>query len=155
MTQTKFKNKLLDSQLRFDKSEFNPKETIKKYLLFEDISKLKLIDDYLILYITNPLKKEILKSYIDSLEILNDTSFNTNIFKIHLIDILKLYNLIDNNKERKKLFEDKVKSICKLKENKDFSLINNINIESIFSTEFSLDPLKSARKLIEVIRSVF
>lgn len=155
ISQATFQKKVLDSQLRYDKNIKSPKEILIDYLFKKDISDLVFKDEYLILYVSNPLNKDTLKSFLNSNEIINDSSFNNNILKLHSKDIIKLITLITDNETQIKEFEREIQKKVDLKENVTFSLINNLDIEKLFSLEFSLFPFKSVKQIVEIIRKVF
>ena len=148
LTQTKFKNKLLEAQLRFDKTNIKVEEYLKKNIIEKDIDELIIEDKYLILYISNPLLLDNLKTYLDSKQIINDTSFNKNIVKIENKGLLKILVDLLEKKQLKKI-EDKFKEEKSLK-NLNFSLVNKLHIDSIFNV--SVDPLESVKTFIEFIR---
>jgi hypothetical protein len=148
LTQTKFKNKLLEAQLRFDKTNIKIEEYLKKNIIEKDIDELIIEDKYLILYISNPLLLDNLKTYLDSKQIINDTSFNKNIVKIENKALLKILIDLLEKKQLKKI-EDKFKEEKSLK-NLNFSFVNKLHIDSIFSV--SVDPLESMKTFIEFIR---
>ena len=94
---------------------------------------------------------DIIKTYFDSNEILNDTSFNKNVVNIQTKGLLKiLVNILNQDQLRK--IESHLKSHNELK-NKSFSLIGNVKIDSLFSTEISIDPLKSVSKLLDFVKN--
>lgn len=149
LSQTKFKNKVLEAQLRFDQTEIEPKQFIKEIILNKDFSEIIFHEKYLIIYISNPLHLDIIKTFFDSSEILNDTSFNKNVLKIHTKGLLKiLTKVLDEN--QLKILECELRKNAELNK-KTFSLIENINIESIFSA--NIDPLQTVDKLISYVRS--
>ncbi len=148
LTQTKFKNKILEAQLRFDKTNIKVEEYLKKNIIEKDIDELIIEDKYLILYISNPLLLDNLKTYLDFKQIINDTSFNKNILKIENKGLLKILVDLLEKKQLKKI-EEKFKEDKSLK-NLNFSLVNKLHIDSIFSV--SVDPLESMKTFIEFIR---
>lgn len=148
LSQTKFKNKILEAQLRFDKTNTKVEDYFKNCILQTSVDELIIEEKYLILYISNPLLLDNIKTYFDSKQIINDTSFNKNIIKIEARGLLKILIDILNDKQLKKI-EDKLKEEQNLK-NINFSLINKLRIESIFSV--SIDPLESVVKFIGFIR---
>lgn len=148
LSQTKFKNKVLEAQLRFDKTSIRVEDYLKKNIFEKDIDELIIEDKYLILYVSNPLLLDNLKTYFDSKQIINDTSFNKNIVKIENKGLLKILVDLLEKKQLKKI-EEKFKEEKKLK-NLNFSLVNKLNIDSLLS--ISVDPLESVRKFIEFIR---
>lgn len=148
LSQTKFKNKVLEAQLRFDKSCISPEDYLRKSILEINVDELIIEEKYFVLYISNPLLLDNIKTYFDSKQIINDTSFNKNIVKIENKGLLKILIDILNDKQIKKI-EDKFKEEQNLK-NINFSLINKLRIESIFSV--SIDPLESVEKFIGFIR---
>lgn len=148
LSQTKFKNKILEAQLRFDKTNTKVEDYLKNCILQTSVDELIIEEKYLILYISNPLLLDNIKTYFDSKQIINDTSFNKNIVKIENKGLLKILIDILDDKQLKKI-EDKFKEEQNLK-NINFSLINKLRIESIFSV--SIDPLESVGKFIEFIR---
>lgn len=148
LSQTKFKNKILEAQLRFDKTNTKVEDYLKDCILQTSVDELIIEEKYLILYISNPLLLDNIKTYFDSKQIINDTSFNKNIIKIETRGLLKILIDILNDKQLKKI-EDKLKEEQNLK-NINFSLINKLRIESIFSV--SIDPLESVVKFIGFIR---
>lgn len=148
LSQTKFKNKVLEAQLRFDKTNIKVEDYLKKNIIEIDVEKLIIEDKYLILYISNPLLLDNLKTYLDSKHIINDTSFNKNIVKIENKGLLKILVDLLEKKQLKKI-EDKFKEDKNL-ENLNFSLVNKLHIDSIFSV--SVDPLESVKTFIEFIR---
>ena len=148
LSQTKFKNKILEAQLRFDKTNTKVEDYFKNCILQTSVDELIIEEKYLILYISNPLLLDNIKTYFDSKQIINDTSFNKNIVKIENKGLLKILIDILDDKQLKKI-EDKLKEEQNLK-NINFSLINKLRIESIFSV--SIDPLESVVKFIGFIR---
>ena len=148
ISQTKFKNKVLEAQLRFDTNSIDVEDYLRKTIVKNDISNLIFDDKFLMLYISNPLLLNDLKTYFDSKEIINDTSFNKNLVKIEKRGLLKILINVLEKKQLEKL-EEKIREDEKLK-NANFSLVNNLYIESIFSA--SLDPFESIGKFIEFIR---
>jgi hypothetical protein len=149
LSQTKFKNKVLEAQLRFDQTEIEPKQFIKEIILKKDFSEIIFHEKYLIIYISNPLHLDIIKTFFDSSEILNDTSFNKNVLKIHTKGLLKiLTKVLDEN--QLKILECELRKNTELNK-KTFSLIENINIESIFSA--NIDPFQTIDKFISYVRS--
>ena len=151
LSQTKFKNKILEAQLRFDNREFSVPAYLRNQIIEKDISELIIDDKYLSVYISNPLHLDIIKTYFDSNEILNDTSFNKNVVNIQTKGLLKiLVNILNQDQLRK--IESHLKSHNELK-NKSFSLIGNVKIDSLFSTEISIDPLKSVSKLLDFVKN--
>ncbi|MBP6756260.1 MAG: hypothetical protein KA210_08935 [Bacteroidia bacterium] len=152
LSKTKFNNKVLEAQLRFDTSQIEPVTFFIDLLFKKDISDLIFEDNYLIIYISNPFKRDVIKTYLNSIEILNDESFNNSIIKIHSKGLLKILSKNLNESDLTKI-ESKIISACQLKHNASFNLIGNINLDSVFSLDFSLDPLKSAKQLIDIIRN--
>lgn len=148
LSQTKFKNKVLEAQLRFDKTNIKVEDYFKYRILKTSVDELIIEEKYLVLYISNPLLLDNIKTYFDSKQIINDTSFNKNIVKIENKGLLKILIDILDDKQLKKI-EDKFKEEQNLK-NINFSLINKLRIESIFSV--SIDPLESVGKFIGFIR---
>lgn len=154
LSQTKFKNKVLEAQLRFDTSKIEPIEFFKELILLKDFSDLIFEDNYLIIYQSNLFKRDILKTYLDSIQVLNDASFNNSIIKIHSKGLLKILpKIIDENDLLKKI-ETQISDACKLNANNSFSLVGSINLDSVFSAKLSMDPLKSAKELLSTIRGV-
>ncbi len=153
MSHSKFKNKLLQAQLRFDNTDCNAIEILKKIISETEISDLIFDSNYMSVYINNPLKADFLKTFIHTQNILNDTSLNNSILKIHSKGILQLLSKLVDNDKLKEIEKEIIKKF-KLKSNASFSLIGNLYIDSIFKAEFSLDPLKSAKDLIDIIRKV-
>lgn len=102
LSQTKFKNKVLEAQLRFDKSCLSPEEYLRKSILEINVDELIIEEKYLVLYISNPLLLDNIKTYFDSKQIINDTSFNKNIVKIENKGLLKILIYILNDKQIKK-----------------------------------------------------
>lgn len=151
ISQIKFKNKVLEAQLRFDNKEFHAAEYLRKILVETDITELSFDDNYLNIYISNPLWLDIIKTFLDANEILNDTTFNKNVLKIQVRGLLKILMKILDEKQLKAI-ESELKKNEKLKNN-SFSLIGNINIESIFSA--NIDPLQTVGKFLGLIRSTF
>jgi hypothetical protein len=153
LSQTKFKNKILEAQLRYDNQENKVEDYLRKNLLKNDLSELQFDqNENLVLYIANPLLLDLLKVYFDSNEIINDSSFNKSILSIERKGLLRILTKILDRKE----LENIEKEFKKLNKSKDgsFSLIGNVNIESIFSAEISLDPFKSAKDLILKARNI-
>ena len=148
ISQTKFKNKVLEAQLRFDTNFIDVEDYLRKTIFENDISNLIFDDKFLMLYISNPLLLNNIKTYFDSKQIINDTSFNKNLVKIEKRGLLKILINVLEKKELEKL-EKKIREDEKLK-NTNFSLVNNLYIDSIFSA--SLDPFESIGKFIEFIR---
>lgn len=148
LSQIKFKNKVLEAQLRFDKTNFKIEDYLKKSILEIDMNELIIEDKYLVLYVSNPLLLDNLKTYLDSKQIINDTSFNKNIVKIENKGLLKILVDLLEKKQLKKI-EEKFKEEKSLK-NLNFSLVNKLHIDSIFSV--SVDPLESVKTFIEFIR---
>lgn len=148
LSQTKFKNKILEAQLRFDKTNIKVEDYLKNRILETSVDELIIEEKYLVLYISNPLLLDNIKTYFDSKQIINDTSFNKNIVKIENKGLLKILIDILDIKQLKKI-EDKFKEEQDLK-NINFSLVNKLRIESIFSV--SIDPLESVGKFIGFIR---
>ena len=148
LSQTKFKNKVLEAQLRFDKTNIKVEDYLKNRILETSVDELIIEEKYLVLYISNPLLLDNIKTYFDSKQIINDTSFNKNIIKIENKGLLKILIDILDDKQLKKI-EDKFKEEQNLK-NINFSLVNKLRIESIFSV--SIDPLESVGKFIGFIR---
>ena len=148
ISQTKFRNKVLEAQLRFDTNSIDVEDYLRKTIVENDISNLIFDDKFLMLYISNPLLLNDIKTYFDSKEIINDTSFNKNLVKIEKRGLLKILINVLEKKELEKL-EKKIREDEKLK-NTNFSLVNNLYIDSIFSA--SLDPFESIGKFIEFIR---
>ena len=148
LSQTKFKNKVLESQLRFDKTKIKVEDYLKNSILETSVDELIIEEKYLVLYISNPLLLDNIKTYFDSKQIINDTSFNKGIVKIENKGLLKILIDILDDKQLKKI-EDKFKEEQNLK-NINFSLVNKLRIESIFSV--SIDPLESVGKFIGFIR---
>lgn len=148
LSQTKFKNKVLEAQLRFDKTNIKVEDYLKNRILETSVDELIIEEKYLVLYISNPLLLDNIKTYFDSKQIINDTSFNKNIVKIENKGLLKILIDILDDKQLKKI-EDKFKEEKNLK-NINFSLVNKLRIESIFS--ISIDPLESVGKFIGFIR---
>lgn len=153
MSHTKFKSKVLQAQLRFDNQEFNALEIFKKIILENNFSDFIFDENYLSVYINNPLKADYLKTFIHTQNILNDATFNNSILKIHSKGILQILPKIFEEDELKDIQKEIINEF-KLKNNASFSLIGNLNIDSLFKAEFSLDPLKSVKDLIETIRKV-
>ena len=148
LSQTKFKNKILEAQLRFDKTNIKVEDYLKNRILETSVDELIIEEKYLVLYISNPLLLDNIKTYFDSKQIINDTSFNKNIVKIENKGLLKILIDILDIKQLKKI-EDKFKEEQDLK-NINCSLVNKLRIESIFSV--SIDPLESVGKFIGFIR---
>lgn len=148
LSQTKFKNKILEAQLRFDKTNIKVEDYLKNRILETSVDELIIEEKYLVLYISNPLLLDNIKTYFDSKQIINDTSFNKNIVKIENKGLLKILIDILDIKQLKKI-EDKFKEEQDLK-NINFSLVNKLRIERIFSV--SIDPLESVGKFIGFIR---
>lgn len=148
LSQTKFKNKVLESQLRFDKPNIKVEDYLKKNIIEVELQNLIIEDKYLVLYVSNPLLLDNLKTYLDSKQIINDTSFNKNIVKIENKGLLKILVDLLEKKQLKKI-EEKFKEEKSLK-NLNFSLVNKLHIDSIFSV--SVDPLESVKTFIEFIR---
>jgi hypothetical protein len=148
ISQTKFKNKVLEAQLRFDTNFIDVEDYLRKTIVENDISNLIFDDKFLMLYISNPLLLNNIKTYFDSKQIINDTSFNKNLVKIEKRGLLKILINVLEKKQLEKL-EKKIREDEKLK-NTNFSLVNNLYIDSIFSA--SLDPFESIGKFIEFIR---
>ena len=153
LSQPKFKNKILEAQLRFDTSTIEPIEFFKEIFIKIGFSDLIFEDNYLIIYVSNPFKRDMLKTYLDSIEVLNDASFNNGILKIHSKGVLKILSKILNQNELSKL-ESSIIKACRLKDNATFSLIGTLNLDSIFSIDLSLDPLKSVKSLLGTLRGV-
>jgi hypothetical protein len=153
LSQIKFKNKILEAQLRFDNQENKVKDYLRKTLIKDDLSELKFDqNDNLILYIANPLLLDMLKAFFDANEIINDSSFNKSILSIERKGLLRiLIKILD--KYQIEILEKEFEKQVKVK-GTSFSLIGNVNIESIFSAEFSLDPFKSAKELILKVRNI-
>lgn len=148
ISQTKFKNKVLEAQLRYDKTTITAQEYLKNTINKNKFSDLIFDDTNLVLYISNPLLLENIKTYFDINEIVNDTSFNKNILKVNKKGMIKiLVNILDEYELEK--LESELKKIEKLN-SLNFSLINNLNIDSIFST--SVDPFGSMGKFVEFIK---
>lgn len=151
LSQTKFKNKILEAQLRYDNRENMAKNFLRKIFIQDDFSKLKFDrHDNLILYISNPLTLDSLKAFFDSKEIINDTSFNKSILTIEKEGLLRILTKILDVKELK-CFEKELFKDSKLYEG-SFGSINNLTIESLFNVEFSLDPLKSVKEILSFVR---
>jgi hypothetical protein len=148
ISQTKFKNKVLEAQLRFDTNSIDVEVYLRKTIVENDISILIFDDKFLMLYISNPLLLNDIKTYFDSKQIINDTSFNKNLVKIEKRGLLKILINVLEKKQLEKL-EKKIREDEKLK-NTNFSLVNNLYIDSIFSA--SIDPFESIGKFIEFIR---
>jgi hypothetical protein len=148
MSKTKFNNKVLEAQLRYDKLA-EPEEILEEYIFRKNVSELRFEGYYLSFYISDPLKRDILKTIIDSLEVMNDTSFNPNIVKIHSKDLLFLLTKsldIKDLGEIQKIIEKE----CNPK--MSFSLVENLNVESIFSASLVSNPIDSAEKLFGLIK---
>lgn len=152
LTQTKFKNKVLQAQLRYSDEEYNSKEYLKEIILRKDITELTVEGEYLILIISNPMQLDNIKTFFDSKEIINDTSFNKNILKINIRGVLKVLATILDDRGLRKI-ESKLKEYKGI-DNKSFSLVGDIKINSIFSAGISIEPLKGITNLIEFIRKV-
>lgn len=152
LSQTKFKNKVLQAQLRYSVNDYNAERYLKKLLTAEDTSNLTIENDQLVLIISDPLLLDNMKTFFDSREIINDTSFNKNILKINTKGLLQVIaNIIDT--ENLKRIETEFKKYDQVKST-SFSLVGNIKIDSIFSTDISIDPLKSVGKLIGFLRKI-
>jgi hypothetical protein len=149
LSQTKFKNKVIEAQLRYDKAKIKVEDYLKNTILETSVDELIIEEKYLVLYISNPLLLDNVKTYFDSKQIVNDTSFNKNIVKIENKGLLKILIDILDDKQLIKI-EDKFKEEQNLK-NINFNLINKLSIESIFSA--SIDPLESVVKFIGFIRN--
>lgn len=54
LSQTKFKNKILEAQLRFDKTNTKVEDYFKNCILQTSVDELIIEEKYLILYISNP-----------------------------------------------------------------------------------------------------
>lgn len=140
--------------MRFDTSRIEPIGFFKDLILHKDFSDLIFEDNYLIIYESNLFKTDILKTYLDSIQVLNDASFNNSIIKIHSKGLLKILPKIIAEIDLLKKIETQITDACKLKVNNSFSLVHSVNLESIFSADISLDPLKSAKNLLNTIRGV-
>lgn len=150
LSQNKFKNKVLEAQLRFDNDRIDVKKYFQKIFFKNKISELVTDDNYLTLTVSNPLLLNDIKVFFDSNEIINDYSFNKSILKIDKKGLLKILNNIIDEVQLKQI-EKKFVEDLNLKEFK-FSLINNLNFNTSF--EASLDPFKSVSKLIDFIRNI-
>ena len=148
ISQTKFKNKVLEAQLRFDTNSIDVEVYLRKIIVENDIKNLIFDDKFLMLYISNPLLLNDIKTYFDSKQIINDTSFNKSLVKIEKRGLLKILINVLEKKQLEKL-EEKIRENEKLK-NTNFNLVNNLYIDSVFSA--SLDPFESIGKFIEFIR---
>lgn len=155
LSQTKFKNKVLEAQLRFDTSRTEPVEFFNEIIFQKEFSDLIFEENYLIIYLSNPFKRDTLKTYLDSIEVLNDASFNNGVIKIHSKGLLKILPKIIDEEDLLTKIETQIIDACKLTTNNSFSLVGSINLESVFSANLSMDPLKSAKKLLSTIRGVF
>ncbi len=151
LTQTKFKNKVLEAQLRFDTSRIEPVEFFKEIIFLKEFSDLLFEENYLLIYLSNPFKRDTLKTYLDSIEVLNDASFNNGIIRIHSKGVLKILSKTLNKSELTKI-ESKIIKACEIKDNASFSLVGNMNLDSVFSVDLSFDPFKSAKTLLSIIR---
>lgn len=152
ISKTKFNNKVLEAQLRYEKPA-EPEKIFNDYIFKKSVSELRFEGKYLSFYISDPLKRDILKTFIDSLQILNDTSFNQNIIKIHSKDFLIIVAKSMGDNKAKKI-EQAIKTECNLKPNASFSLVGNMNIESVFSASLVKNPLRSAENLFGILKKV-
>ena len=151
LSQTKFKNKVLEAQLRFDETKIEPKLFLKEVIFQRDFSELIIDEKHLTIYISNPLSLDVIKTFFDSNEILNDSSFNKNILKIQTRGLLRILTKVLDEKQLSTIESELRKN--KELSNNSFSLIRNVNIESIFSA--NIDPLQTVGKFLSFIRSTF
>ena len=150
LSKTKFNNKVLEAQLRYDKL-VEPKEILNDYIFNKDVSELRFDGKYLSFYISDPLKRDILKTYFDSLEFLNDSSFNPNIVKIHYRDLLILVaQSLDDSEVR--VIQQVIEKECALKPKASFSLVGNLHVDSVFSASLVSAPISSAKDLFSIIK---
>jgi hypothetical protein len=153
LSQTKFKNKILEAQLRYDNSVNMAQNFLRKKIIQDDFSALKFDrHDNLILYISNPLILDSLKTFFDSKEIINDTSFNRCLLTVEKDGLLRILTKILNDNELECFINELLKDSKPYADSS--SLINNLSFESLFSVEISLDPLKSAKEMLSFVRKI-
>jgi hypothetical protein len=150
LSQAKFKKKVFEAQIRFDNQGFDVSDFLREQIIEKEILDLVIEDNYLVISISNPLHLDIIKTFFDSNEILNDTSFNKNILKIQTKGLLKiLMNILDKNELKKIDTLFKKEGVVK---NNAFSLIGDVKVEKLIGLDFSLDVFSSMDKFLGLIR---
>lgn len=100
LNNTQLRNKILASQIRFDKVD---DKKVEDYIIDILKKEVEIEGQFVVFSVFNPLLNDTIKSYFETREIISDTSFNKNLIKINLKGLLLFINQlnIDDVKKEK------------------------------------------------------